>query len=944
MTTPISAVQGQNAHKGVKRGLVGNPLGVPKQLPGFRGRVVDAGGPVKAPKLRNGNLNNSTSNVRIPYSRVCPLQFLSSYQGRLGPGDVIFTHKYPPGFVASRPTANNMTLGVNTLSRVVGLDGLNRLLMQSGPNGWREGENVLIATPGKGAWSVLDTNGAFTLSVLKEYHLDGVVISNDEPGAFTSSGSRDNALFNVAIQGPVETNNGYLKYESEDPASREYTMYNPLTGVINSRTVEAHARGSSESGMHIDSTTMPGRVGSAHALSRGKVDFVANFCGTYATFPSQMFDRRVEIMNTLYLGLRAYELSYEAKRQLTDEKGDLKYGNEDDEYVRMQKCYFYQYLPFSSRAAAVIQQVTNTHVAALTKKAIEGGNMPTPETLSAMMRQDAENGGAGRKEAAKLVKAVKQQTETSMPSAAFDTATYDPIRSEDLWSMVGAWSVGRVMDTKASVHDRYAGGPRDAAFSCMVDVGVSWRAAGRLPGDDRDRSFKSGHLLPASARGGQQSEECLANNHAPPLESVIGPDFGKSVRGSRSPYEDALQAIDQALFEQAKKEAADPSNTKAANMLAATQAIRAKLKSNYPLVKEMIDSEKVMQDLNHSPMEFIRTNVFPGVELDDSVKQATLTAWRALQEAKASKKPKNYKDKRQAKFKEAAKDETRALVRAYVDADMANPNQGGRKAAIEAITSTVRMTTKQLDDFIKDLRAMKMVKGTGEAQNYFLQRAQLYLEILLVIVKPPATNTTGTSLDEVDVESLYHEIVHLSTIVDMYHHHFASSEGSAVSSGASVSAVAAPAPAPATPIATPIATPAPVVPIATPMEEPAPVAKASTKAPAKRGKTPQRARPATTGAATSSTPAPATVPVPAAASSMTSTPMVPTAASISGAGEAPAPRRRARETGESVTNSLFENMFKSAPTDAADEEPASPTPSSGSEGPTSGPRTFRRQR
>ena len=59
--------------------------------------------------------------------------------------------------------------------------------------------------------------------------------------------------------------------------------------------------------------------------------------------------------------------------------------------------------------------------------------------------------------------AIKQQTATSLPSAHFDTATYDPIRSEDMWNMVGAWKLGRVMDTKAAVHERYAGGPRDTA-------------------------------------------------------------------------------------------------------------------------------------------------------------------------------------------------------------------------------------------------------------------------------------------------------------------------------------------------------------------------------------------------------------------------------------------------------------------------------------------------
>ncbi len=134
------------------------------------------------------------------------MEWLSSYQGRVGPGDLLFHYKYPPGFVQSRPQANNATLGVNTLSRIVGLDGLNRMLMGSSPNGWRLGENVYEVPDNKledGAYGVLSsaTDGVFALSTLNEYRLDGVCLSNDEPGAFTSSGSRDNCIFNVAIQG-----------------------------------------------------------------------------------------------------------------------------------------------------------------------------------------------------------------------------------------------------------------------------------------------------------------------------------------------------------------------------------------------------------------------------------------------------------------------------------------------------------------------------------------------------------------------------------------------------------------------------------------------------------------------------------------------------------------------------------------------------------------------
>ena len=60
---------------------------------------------------------------------------------------------------------------------------------------------------------------------------------------------------------------------------------------------------------------MPGRVGSPW-LGSGKTDFVANFCGTYSMYPSQMFDRRVETLNSLYLGLRAYNLSTKSKMEV----------------------------------------------------------------------------------------------------------------------------------------------------------------------------------------------------------------------------------------------------------------------------------------------------------------------------------------------------------------------------------------------------------------------------------------------------------------------------------------------------------------------------------------------------------------------------------------------------------------------------------------------------
>ena len=988
--TPVGAVQAANPQKGVKRSLLGNPTTVPSQLPGFRGRVVDADSAVKVPKLRNGNLNNSTSNIRVPYSRVCPLEMLSSYQGRLGPGDVIFTHKYPPGFVNGADRSghlSNGTLGVNSLTRVVGLDGLNRLLMQSGPNGWRVNENVLVVQPGGGGgpWDVTREDGSFALSVLREYSLDGVVVSNDEPGAFMSSGSRDNAIFNVAIQGPVETNNGFLKYETEDdtrekiamkmakthkplnPDKREYSKYNPLTGVVNSRNVEAHARGSAESGMHIENQPLPGRVGNQHAINNGKFDFVANYCGTYSLFPSQMFDRRVEIMNTLYVGLRAYELSRESKRQLTNPDGTRSFPDSiPDQAVDAVKCYFFQYMPFSSRAASVIQQVSDKLEEFLIEEFDLNDRPPEAKKrfVEMFMRADQRTGGKYRAKAATQVSAVKQQTETSLPSALFDTATYDPIRSEDMWAMTGAWKLGRVMDTKAAVHDRYAGGPRDTAFSCIVDVGVAWRSSTASQGPLDGTSESKGFLLPAYQRGGQQTSECLANNLAPPLRSVLGDNFGQYVRKPVTNFEVETNYMASSASRTAKAwEAMDKNRDQ-------IKIVTDVLKAEYPALLPAFDPKTYT---TVGPMSHIRKLFFEG-KWDNTYAERTERAFQTWIEARRNLAVL----KRSGKASELEKDAQEAVVfeaqQAYQTTFFAEIKYN-LKIIFARLTQAdlpplARMLDKaesfgqNLQDFAQ--RIKDAIDGGEAIYSSFLTRANLlsamftrmygstldvYNKLAGTTVYDPYGTGTAASLHK----NIFNVWVAFSACEEhvaehVFDHIFMPKESNptpvvaapSTPAAAATTVARAPASAPARP--TPVPTSAPVAPVAKPS------GKAS--ASAKRGKTPPRARPASTGASASSTLAPAPAPapapvaaVPAAAAGMSSTPLIPTSSPSAGSSEPAAPRRRAREGAEtSVTNSLFESMFKATPTEAVDEEPASPTPSSGSEGPSSGPRTFRRQR
>ena len=185
---PVGAVTAPgNPLTGVKRAAGGNPVGVPRALPAPRGRDVGPGAAIKVPKIRNGNLVNEQSNIAIPYNRVTPLEFLSGFCGRLSPGDCLFVDKFPPGFVngANRSAhLNNATLGTNTMSRVVGIDGLNRLLIAAKPSDYVIGENLLEVDSGQKLHDAVynKEDGEFTLTTLARYRMDGIVKSNDEPG------------------------------------------------------------------------------------------------------------------------------------------------------------------------------------------------------------------------------------------------------------------------------------------------------------------------------------------------------------------------------------------------------------------------------------------------------------------------------------------------------------------------------------------------------------------------------------------------------------------------------------------------------------------------------------------------------------------------------------------------------------------------------------------
>ena len=709
-----------------------------------------------------------------------------------------------------------------------------------------------------------------------------------------------------------------------------------------------------------------------------------------------MFDRRVESMNTLYVGLRAYELSLEAKRQVTTATGEKRFPESmSDAAVQSTTMYFYQYLPFSSRVAHVIQAVSNTHIemardTIATAVGVDAATIPAAEVKAFTERP--EEAKEGRSKAALKVGAIKQQTATSLPSALFDMATYDPIRSEDLWAMVGAWSVGRVLDTKAAVHERYAGGPRDTAFSCIVDVNVAWRSAVAVQISPDTKAGATGYLIDPSERterGGQQTSTTLANNLSPALKQVIGADFGRdvapapnmatqlaadSLRETRMQRQQEVLNADAmmarlALNKQGQKGAGDATVKEvAAKMAGAATAVRRVLGAspNAALVDELVGTTK----FGLNPMDTIRqllqvdgvTYAEPDPAADSSNLWESLYQYRqdcSAAETRGQTNMDNYYTligNTKKRWQDKASDEIGTIMNTAtpkLTSWFPSEEESATKAAIRA-------------KIAKYVSAMKEAKGASEAAmgkgddamdaamstqlSNILNRANIFLVLFHQVmirlgdrtgqetfVLKTCSKDIAKALEE---SALLDETLHLSALCDLYEKHVpvdATNYRFAVVARQSAAAAAA--------------APTPLAPVATRTGAPAGAGAGAGKAAAKgRGKSPARPRPGTavaTGASAvlaAASPAPVGA-VPAAAAGMSSTPLAPTRA---GAGsDIAAPRRRAREaaagSSESVTNSLFENMFKPSATDASIDEPASPTPSSESEGPGGGPRTFRRQ-
>lgn len=147
-------------------------------------------------------------------------------KGRLNTGDVCFIQRHAlsqTGQVrwsmgeetqGTQPTRNAVgSYPHASVTRICGLDHMNRML---GPDNYKIETNGFNNPRDYRGSSVLvnSRNPADDwreLSVLSDWTIDGVVLSNDNPHYYmsTTGGERNDQLFNVAIQGACQLNNGY---------------------------------------------------------------------------------------------------------------------------------------------------------------------------------------------------------------------------------------------------------------------------------------------------------------------------------------------------------------------------------------------------------------------------------------------------------------------------------------------------------------------------------------------------------------------------------------------------------------------------------------------------------------------------------------------------------------------------------------------------------------
>lgn len=546
-----------NPLSGVKRPLLGNPTTLSSQQPAFRGAPNEPGKAIKVPKLSNGNRPDRGTNITIPVARVTALTSIQFQNGRLSPGDVCFVRRTPGGFTGALKGNSKLQIGGH-MSDMFGIDGVNRMLSGSmdGTRRWRIGYNVINANPEAAVpgnppppnpprVDGIHEDLFDFLKVLKMHTLDGIIMSNEEPHSFGTTGGRDATVFNIAVQGPAATNNGFLNYESHSGA-------------------ELYSRGYDADAFH---ETVPVTSERANETWHGKAgyDFVAAYTNHYTQYPLQMFDRHPQVLDRAYLILRRYNLFddvFTPRIEVLQASRDRKVARLEGEQVVLETEAVAR-LPAGSlqnvidaaklaaitpaftakiaaaRAAALAAAVRAEVFASSMVSVVDGLDNDAAVDFKAMTDDELKKMFFFQympctSRAFQLFKYRKLAQTTTYSSINKDAQLskkekMDAVRDLDIENCVGAWCLGKIVDPYMSRAARYAGSPVNSSYRIQINVSIQWMPRNKelfidgfvWPGADdtelaRDASsakIKQTYLLNMRDRvAGSQARFALANS------------------------------------------------------------------------------------------------------------------------------------------------------------------------------------------------------------------------------------------------------------------------------------------------------------------------------------------------------------------------------------------------------------------------------------------------
>lgn len=413
--------------------------------------------------------------------------------GRVAPGDVLFVHRNAISVTSAVRMNHRQQEQVTTsvsmpharVQRVAGLDYVNRGL---GASNYQANHTILVN-------SLNPCDEWRSLGFLNDWTLDGIVMSDDSPGYMLSSGTgaRNDRLFNVAIQGPAQVNNGFEDEAGRGLAARHDRAIRLSGGRMPTAGIERQLGKDSQNRpfMARDSFAMQQIMANAQAGNDIK-DLVAG--PFYDQYPLQMFDRKIRPMSELFLGLVCKEISRTNADHasfldsLSDEVFDGYVNPADGERGKtktdgtpnVDRIHVFQFIPFSSRQAW--------------QYAKDGGYPDRDIVDNSSLPRRAEDGVGGTGES----EPASRRRGPNDPKRGRDDTTFIPRKQQagDYWkednfiglkevelsNMVGAWRLGRVLDVASSRKEGYAGGPIDTAFRVTLNVDLSfldWRALRR---------------------------------------------------------------------------------------------------------------------------------------------------------------------------------------------------------------------------------------------------------------------------------------------------------------------------------------------------------------------------------------------------------------------------------------------------------------------------------